>query len=133
MGEKIPKALGDFLGQEQVKAYSQAFGAEIIDGYNDQGKDLKIDNPEIPAVQIKSSVEGVKKFLVESLKQGDFIPVCVGEPGTKDEMFASIKQFGAWIGQDIANRDKLFNSIAKIRDLCSNKKRDPRQMLADLS
>jgi hypothetical protein len=130
--ESLPRALGDFVGQEQDAAYAAAFGAEVVDGYGDEGVDLKIDDPEIRGLQIKSSVDGMKRFLAESLKRERFIPICVGEPGAKVEMLESIKQFGGWVGRDIPGRDQILAKIAIIRELCHNKEGALKNLLTEL-
>ena len=78
--------------------------------------------PETPAVQIKSSWEGAKDFFRESLHQEEFIPICVGEPGTKEEMSEALKSYGAWIGHEIPKREELMKKVALLRDLCYSKK-----------
>lgn len=130
--ENLPKALGDFVGEMQNKAYADAFGVEITDNFQDGGKDLKTNIPEVPALQVKSSKEGVKRFLTKSLEKEDFIPICVGEPGAKEEMLASIKEFGAWVGRDIPGREDFLRKIAIVRDLCHNKERVLKDLLADI-
>lgn len=117
MSEKIhiPKELGDFLGKEQDEAYASAFGARITDGFNDEGVDLRLEDREVAEVQVKSSPEGVKHFLAESLRREKFIPICVGEPGTKEEMIASIKEFGAWVGKDIPGREDFLGLNSSLK------------------
>lgn len=132
MSERLPRAFGARLGEVQDEAYAEAFGAKITDGYSDHGKDLAIDDPETPAVQIRSSIEGAKFFLAESLRREEFIPICVGEPGSREEMLDSIRQFGAWIGRDIPGRNEVMKKIAIVRDLCHNKERVLKNLLTDL-
>ncbi|MEK7091523.1 MAG: hypothetical protein AAB900_00895 [Patescibacteria group bacterium] len=134
MPEKIhiPRELGDFLGNEQDEAYANAFGAEITDGFQDGGKDLRMNDPEVPEIQVKSSKEGVKHFLIKSIEKEEFIPICVGEPGTKKEMLESIQKFGAWVGRDIPGREEFLGNIAKVRDLCHSKEGVLKKLLAEL-
>lgn len=114
----------DHVGKELEEAYANAFGGKMAGGFNDHGKDIiGIPDSEVQAVQVKSSVPEMKKFFAESLRQRNFIPMCVGLPGTKEEMVDSIKNFGAWIGDDIPGKERLLKLVAQVRDLCYNENR----------
>jgi|GEM_PF-1253016 len=113
----------DFVGQELEEAYAAAFAGEIKGGHHDHGRDLKIDDQEVPFVQVKSSLEGAKQFFRESLRREEFIPICIGEPGTKEEMITTIKRFGAWVGREIPGREAIMVKVAQVRELCYNKSR----------
>ncbi|MFA5736714.1 MAG: hypothetical protein WCX70_02955 [Candidatus Paceibacterota bacterium] len=123
MSIKFRGESSDFVGQELEEAYANAFGGKIIGGFNDHGKDVFVPNKEVESVQIKSSTHEMKKFLSESLRRRDFIPICVGLPGTKEEMLDSIKKFGAWVGNEIPNREKLLAGVVKLKELCYNENR----------
>ena len=103
----------DFIGNETEVAFAKVFDGVINGGFGDGGNDVIV--PGIGGVQVKSSVTGAKKFLVVSLQRKQFIPLCVGNPGTCDEMVASIKRFGAWVGSDIPGRQSLLEGIAQVR------------------
>lgn len=108
----------DFLGNDVEEAYAQIFGAGKPEGgVGDAGKDVATGEREIPYVQIKSSWDRARVFLAKSLERKKFIPLCVGEPGSKEEMLASIREFGAWLAKDIPNRDALLPKIKEIRDI----------------
>ncbi len=108
----------EFQGDDVEQAYAEVFGTKVIGGFNDKGKDIETGDKEIPFLQIKSSVEGAKSFLAESLKRKKFIPIAIGEPGTKEEMLATIKEYGGWIGKDEPDRKKILEGIAQIKILC---------------
>ena len=106
----------DFVGQEFEEAYAKVFEGSIVGGFNDNGHDVAVAG--FGFVQVKASVKGLYSFLAESLKRKQFIPVCVGNPGRKNEMLLSLKEFGGWIGRDIPRRAEILLGIAKVRDLC---------------
>lgn len=108
-----------FVGDEFETAYAKAFGGTVNGGFNDHGKDVVI--PGFGGVQVKASVTGAKEFLKVSLQRKQFIPLCVGEPGAKEEMIASLKEFGAWIGNDISGRKELLVGIAQVRSMLQGK------------
>ncbi len=112
----------EWVGRELEEAYALAFSGQITGGYNDQGRDLITNIPETPAVQIKSSLEGAKRFFLESLRREEFIPICIGEPGAKEEMVETLKRYGAWVGYEIPKREGLLEKIAQLRKLCYSKK-----------
>jgi len=108
-------------GQERENAYASIlheFHAKVVGGLNDNGGDIKLDHPEIPVLQVKTSWEYAKDFLKESLRRKKFIPIAVGEPGSSKEMIDSILKFGGWIDRDEPDREKKLDGIAKIRTLC---------------
>jgi hypothetical protein len=73
-------------------------------------------------VQVKSSVTGMMSFLAVAIKfreqRRKFIPLCVGEPGAKEEMVGDLKRYGAWIGKEIPGRNELLPRVAQVRSLC---------------
>lgn len=113
-----------FMGDDVEKAYAEILQGEIIGGIDDKGKDLRIDADDIPYIQIKSSWEGAMDFLSKGLKlissdtggRYRYIPICVGEPGTKEEILQSIRDYGGWIGKDIPNREENLLKLKKARD-----------------
>lgn len=107
----------DFIGDELERAYAEILGGLKTGGEGDEGKDI-INIEEVGAVQVKSTFENARKFLAESLRRKRFIPLVIGQPGSKEEMIESIKRFGAWVGYDIPNREKDLENIAKVRDVC---------------
>lgn len=111
----------DFTGKELEEAYAKAFATKVVGGFDDRGKDIILPSGE--GAQVKSSVFETKKFLAESLRRRDFIPMCIGLPGNSEEMLASIKKFGAWVGEEVPKRKELLEAVAKIRDLCYNENR----------
>ncbi|OHA19127.1 MAG: hypothetical protein A2836_00430 [Candidatus Taylorbacteria bacterium RIFCSPHIGHO2_01_FULL_45_63] len=109
--------MSDFLGKDVEQAYANVFETrEPVGGIDDLGKDVPTGLDDFPFVQVKSSWEGAKKFLAKSVTQGEFIPLCVGEPGTKEEIIESLRRFGAWLAKDIPNRDTLLSQIARLRE-----------------
>jgi len=105
-------------GKDVEEAYAAIFNKGINGGFNDHGLDVPTGYEEIPFVQIKSSVDGAMAFLAKSIKLHKFIPICIGDPGAKEEMIESLKKFGGWVGQDIPNRQRLLEGIAGVRELC---------------
>lgn len=106
-------------GDDTEGAYAKAFGTRVIGGIGDGGLDIPTGDNDVPFVQIKSSVKGLQAFLAESLRRRQFIPVCVGEPGAKEEMLRHLKLYGAWIGSDIRDRLKITTAVCQIRSLCT--------------
>lgn len=106
-------------GDDTENAYAKVFGTRVIGGIGDGGLDVPTGDSDVPFVQIKSSVKGLQAFLAESLRRKQFIPVCVGEPGAKDEMLRHLRQYGAWIGSDIQDRLKVSTAVCQIRSLCA--------------
>ncbi len=102
-----------FTSDELEQAVAKVLGGKVQGGFGDKGKDVLV--PEIGGVQVKSSVTGAREFLGVSLKRHQFIPLCVGEPGAKREMIASLEKYGAWFGNDIPNRVALLSQVAQVR------------------
>ncbi len=109
---------GAFQGDDLEEAYANIFQQGITGGFNDHGLDIPTGDSEIPFVQVKSSIKGVKDFLAESIKRHKFISIVLGDPGTKEEMMESLRKVGGWVGRDIENRDKILQGIAGVRELC---------------
>jgi hypothetical protein len=105
-------------GDDAELAYANAFGGKVIGGLNDGGHDVRINHPVVSYVQVKSSVSGVLGFFKESLHRHKFIPVCLGEPGSSNEMLECLEKFGAWIGKEIPNREKLLQGASQVRTIC---------------
>jgi len=108
----------EFVGAELEKAYAEVFGGKVNGGFNDHGRDIILEDDEVSSVQVKSSVPFALKFLQESLRRQRFIPICVGEPGDKEEMLASLKQFGGFVGRDIPKRQEILRGIERVRNIC---------------
>lgn len=107
------------VGDDTENAYAKAFATCVVGGIGDNGRDVETGDSTVPYVQVKSSIFGLKTFLAESLKRHEFIPVCVGEPGAKEEMLTNLKAFGAWVGQDIQDRFDVMRKVAQVRNICS--------------
>lgn len=107
------------VGDDTENAYAQAFGTRVIGGVDDGGLDVPTGDRDIPFIQVKSSVGGLTAFLARSLRRKQFIPVCVGEPGAREEMLQHLKEYGAWIGSDIQDRVKIFIAVQQVRYLCT--------------
>ena len=112
-----PRLHSNFLGDDVEQAYAELFGAKRVGGVEDNGKDIQTGIEDIPHVQIKSSWDYARKFLTESMRRREFIPLCVGEPGSRDEVVESIREFGAWLAKDIPNRNDLLENIRQVRTL----------------
>ena len=112
-----------FTGHELITTAAQLLGGQINDGIQDGGVDLYVKG--IGGVQVKCSPCALMDFFGEALRRGKFIAVIVGEHGTEAEMIASLRQFGAWFGKDIPDRQVWLTCIAKVRETISqaNKKR----------
>lgn len=109
------------VGSDTENAYANAFGTRVIGAVGDGGKDVPTGAGDVPFVQVKSSVGGLRSFLAESLRRKQFIPICVGEPGAKHEMLTHLRQFGVWLGKDVQNRSILQSAVAQVRALCTQK------------
>ncbi len=107
----------EFVGAELEQAYAEVFGGKVVGGFSDGGLDVVTNDREVPAVQVKASVPFALAFLKESLRRRRFIPVCVGEPGGKEEMFHSLRASGGWVGHDIPRRGEILSGIARVREL----------------
>lgn len=105
-----------FYGDDVEQAYAKLFGTKITGGIGDGGLDVPTGDPEIPYVQVKSSFVGARDFFKESLRRKDFIPVVIGEPGTKEEVMQSLKEFGGWVGKDEGGREKFLKNILGVRE-----------------
>ena len=108
----------ELQGDDVEQAYAEIFGTKVTGGFHDHGKDVLTGDKEIPFLQIKSSPRGAISFLAESVKRKNFIPIAIGEPGTKEEIIESVKKYGGWVGKDEPNRQKILEGIAKARELC---------------
>ncbi len=111
--------MGRMIGNDTENAYAKAFGSRVTGGIGDGGLDVPTGDSDVPFIQVKSSVKGLQTFLAESLRRKQFIPVCVGEPGAKEEMLRQLKQHGAWIGSDIRDRLKVTTAVSQVRNLCA--------------
>jgi len=105
-----------FIGLDYEQAYSQVFKGAVVGGFRDCGRDVAI--PGFGFVQVKASPDGARAFLAESLRRRKFIPICIGEPGSAAEMLKSLRQFGGWVGKEIARRGEILRGIAEVRRLC---------------
>ncbi|MDO8579471.1 MAG: hypothetical protein Q7R72_01205 [bacterium] len=105
----------EFVGQEREVAYAKILDGTVNGGFNDRGMDVVLTNSL--SIQVKSSVAGLMDFLGKSLKFKRFIPVVVGEPGTKEEILGSLAQFGGWVGRDVPQRERVLVGIAQVRVL----------------
>ncbi len=104
-----------FVGVELELAYAKVLGGQVIGGLNDGGLDVVTGDNTIPTVQVKSSLPMACKFLAESERRRRFIPICIGEPGTKEAVLDSLRKFGAWIENGIPGRDRALVEISRIR------------------
>lgn len=107
-----------FVGEDFESAYERAFGGRRNGGFGDGGRDILV--PGFGGVQVKASPKGAMSFLQESLRRGRFIPLCIGEPGAKEEMLESLKKFGAWVGKEVPGRNELLGGIAQVRAIVGN-------------
>lgn len=73
-----------------------------------------------PVVNIADSVPATLFYIRQSLSRRTFCAVCLGEPGVKEEMLASLREFGAWVGKDVPNRQKLLSQIKQVREACAD-------------
>jgi hypothetical protein len=107
-----------YLGAELEKSYAKILGGTVTGGLNDCGIDVVFYTDVKFAVQVRSSVPFALKFLQESIRRHRFIPICVGEPGGREEMLASLAQFGGWVGHEIPRRQEVLEGIRRVRELC---------------
>ena len=108
----------EFIGAELERAYAEAFGGKVNGGFNDCGKDVVICDVTVTVVQVRSSFPFALEFMKESLRRHQFIPICVGEPGGREEMLKTLGQFGGWVGHNIPERQKILTGIQRVRELC---------------
>ena len=104
-----------FTGDELEYAVAKVLGGTVKGGFGDGGRDVIV--PEIGGVQVKNSSVGAMAFLKTSLQKHEFIPMVVGEPGTKHEMLDSLKRFGAWAGNDVPNRVAFLSGVLQVRNM----------------
>ncbi len=109
----------EFVGAELECAYAKVLGGSVIGGFNDGGLDVTTGDVSIPTVQVKSSILMACKFLAVSERRHQFIPICIGEPGQRDDVLTSLRKFGAWIENGIPGRDRALEEISRIRELCA--------------
>lgn len=119
--DKFHGESSDLAGRELEEAYASAFGGQINGGVNDRGEDILLNDPEVPAVQVKASLESARHFFREAIRREEFIPICIGEPGAKEEMVQTLKEYGAWVGHEIIGREDLLEKISNLRALCEKK------------
>lgn len=108
----------EYVGRELELAYAKVLGGQVIGGFNDRGLDVTTGDTVVPEVQVKSSLRSACKFLAESTKRRQFIPICIGDPGTREAVLDSLRKFGAWIQNGIPGRDQALEEIGKIRMQC---------------
>ena len=101
------------LGRELEEAHANVLSAVIVGGFRDCGKDLVV--PGIGFVQVKPGLERAYAFLAKSIERCRFIPICIGEPGSAEEMLKDLKKFGVWVGKEIKNRLAVQVAVAEIR------------------
>lgn len=111
--------IAQMQGQDLEGAYAQKFGGVVIGGIRDGGLDVLTGDSRVPYVQVKSSLTGLKTFLADSLRLKRFIPICLGEPGKKEEMLQHLLDHGIWVGSDIPDRKKVLTAVSQVRYLCT--------------
>lgn len=111
--------IAQLQGDDLEDAYAKEFGGAVIGGIGDGGLDVKTNDNRVPHVQIKSSLKGLQDFLAQALKFKKFIPVCLGEPGNREEMCKHLLEFGVWVGSDIPGRQRILTAVSQIRQLCT--------------
>lgn len=109
----------EFIGAELEQWYAEILDGKVVGGFNDNGIDVIIDDKDIPAVQVKSSVRIAAKFLAEAERRRKFIPLCIGEPGTRDEILTSLKKFGVWVGYNISCRERTLKVAYGVKLHCA--------------
>ncbi|OHA26885.1 MAG: hypothetical protein A3D52_01705 [Candidatus Taylorbacteria bacterium RIFCSPHIGHO2_02_FULL_44_36] len=115
-GFEVPRRWSDFVGEDAEQAYAEVFKAgPPRGGHGDKGLDVPTGDSEVPFVQVKSSIKGVMDFFRESTRRKEFIPICIGEPGEREEMLSTLKKFGAWIAKDIPDRENFFEQISTFK------------------
>ncbi|KKU60242.1 MAG: hypothetical protein UX81_C0002G0039 [Parcubacteria group bacterium GW2011_GWA2_47_12] len=107
----------EFHGAELEQAYAKVIGGRMSGGFNDCGKDIVPDDSSIPRFQVKSSVHFAVKFLAESVRRFQFTPICIGEPGKRDEVADSLRENGGWVGRNIPRREEVLQGITKAKGL----------------
>ncbi len=111
----------EFRGRELEEAYARVFKGRVIGGFNDRGLDVLTNDGEIPVVQCKGCMAFAKQFLAESFRRKRFIPLCIGAPGAREEILASLRKFGAWIGRDIDRRHDDLANFSRMREICQRR------------
>lgn len=106
-------------GNELEGAYAKQFGGAVVGGIRDGGLDILTGDSRVPYVQVKSSLRGLQTFLADSLRFKRFIPICLGEPGRREEMVTHLLRYGVWVGSDIPDREKIKNAVSQVRYLCT--------------
>ncbi len=101
----------EFVGRDLEEAYARIIGGVVSGGLRDGGKDIVPNDRSMPAFQVKSSWHFAKKFLATSLSFRRFIPICVGEPGSREEMVIALRESGAWVGRDIPQREEVMQKL----------------------
>lgn len=117
---RAPGISTDFMGEELEDAYAKILEGISTGGYDDAGKDVVIDEPGIPYIQVKSSIPKAIAFLAEGVRRKRFTHIVVGEPGGKDEMLDTIRKYGGWVGHNVPDRERYLESISKAREMCEN-------------
>jgi len=105
-----------FDHSELMAAYARVFRT----GTTSKNK-LMTGNLAAPLALVAESMEVAKYYLCESLKRRQFTPVCLGNPGTEEEMISWLQCFGAWIGRDIPKREKIVEQFALVKAGCVEK------------
>jgi hypothetical protein len=118
MNTLVTAFIAQMQGDDLEGAYAQRFGGVITGGIGDCGKDVLTGDKRVPYVQVKSSVKGLQTFLADSLRFHRFIPVCIGEPGAKEEMIESLLKHGIWVGNDIPDRKRVTDAVRQVKYLC---------------
>ena len=115
LGFKLAGQESNNAGLALERAYSQVLGWRMNGGTNDGGKDL-IDPVTKQGVQVKSSFVCAQRFLRKITKKKNWIPICIGQPGTRAEIVDSLVKYGAWIDRRIlAEKPYLLVAIARRR------------------
>ena len=111
--------IAQMQGNNLEGAYAKKFGGIVIGGVRDGGLDVLTGDCRVPYVQVKSSLAGLKAFLANSLRFKRFIPICLGEPGKKEDMLQHLLEHGIWVGSDIPDRHKILTAVSQVRYLCT--------------
>ena len=72
----------------------------------------------VPVALVAESLQQLRYYMCQAIRNHKFIPICVGSPGAPEEVIKSLATNGVWVGNDIPNKKMVLEQINEIKTAC---------------